>query len=110
MWGQCLDGENIEVSKLLMKLTFKLGVISKQTKQFPFILNTMKEAVRGQHGEPGYSGKGVGCLLEGICKRACQPKKEDVSTQGHGVYHDDTGSSCHTGGGATRADEAELRS
>lgn len=42
--GKCLDDENIEVSKLLMKLTFKLGVISKQTRQFPFILNTMKEA------------------------------------------------------------------
>lgn len=70
----------------------------------------MKEAVRVQHGEPGYLVKGVGHLLEGTSKSACQPKEEDVSTQGRGVHHDDTGSSCHTGGGAMRADEAEPRS
>lgn len=54
--------------------------------------------------------KGWGCLLEGTCKRACQSKREYMRAQGHGVHHDDTGSSCHTEGGAMRADEAELRS
>lgn len=33
--------------------------------------------MRVQHGEPGYLVKGVGHLLEGTSKSACQPKEED---------------------------------
>lgn len=65
--------------------------------------------MRGTAWRTRLLGKRGWDILEGTSKSACQPKEEDVSTQGRGVHHDDTGSSCHTGGGAMRADK-EIRS